>query len=549
MFLRILMRSPNRGGRLDSGADTEISAQLRLFAEQTTDFVGVADPWGRILYLNPAARKRLGIAQATELTLADVFPSEAFTLYYEVARPQLLRTGAWSGQILVNVAGEGAVPMYASTSATLGPGGEINGLVVYARELRRSDPAGLTDGSSFADRIRVALAAAHHDGEACALVLVNILSMNDTIETFGELAAASVMRSLVGRLTRLARTIDIVGQVGEHQLGLLLRGVRTHGEALRIAETVYGSLVDPPVTTAGGEVVASVACGVAFSKSSDDPVDLIERASAAMACEPGIRDVDVGAPVAVTGTAEVSATMDEFRIGLSHGDVRPYAQPVVDLRSGLVVGYRGLARWQHRRLGMLEASAFIDMISDTPLASQVDLLVARETAAVITLLLRDTPLRLYTPVSKRFIADVRAEQYLSEIADAFFLSMNQICVQLARSLFDNWSPALQDALQSLSDAGIACAITGVEQASDTEVLAAHPFDELHISSRLSDAAATDPDAQRAVSEIVRLAHDRALLVAATGVNDQQHDDLLREAGCDLASGDRYGRPEPANSID
>ena len=534
---------------MDSGADTEVSAQLRLFAEQTTNFVGVADGWGRILYLNPAARKRLGVADATELTLADVFPSEAFTLYYEVARPQLLRTGVWSGQILVNVAGEGAVPMYASTSATLGPGGEINGLVVYARELPRSDPVGVTDGSSFDDRVRDALAAAHRDGEACALVLVNILSMNDTIETFGELAAASVMRSLVGRLTRLARSIDIVGRVGEHQLGLLLRGVRSHGEALRIAEMVYDSLVDPPVTTAGGEVVVSVACGVAFSKSRDDPVDLIDRASAAMASEAGIRDVDDGAPIAVTDRSEVAATMDDFRLGVSHGDVRPFAQPVVDLRSGLLVGYRGLARWQHRRLGMLEASAFIDMISDTPLASQVDLLVARETAAVITLLLRDTPLRLYTPVSKRLIADVRAEQYLSEIADAFFLSTNQICVQLARPLLDNWSPALQEALQSLSDAGFASALTGVEHASDTEVLAEHPFDELHISPRLTNATTTDPDARRALSEIVRLAHERALLVAATGVNDQQHHDLLRETGCDLASGDLYGRPEPAHTID
>ena len=71
---------------MNSRADAEVSAQLRLFAEQTTDFVGVADPWGRILYLNPAARKRLGVADATELTLADVFPAEAFTLYYEVRR-------------------------------------------------------------------------------------------------------------------------------------------------------------------------------------------------------------------------------------------------------------------------------------------------------------------------------------------------------------------------------------------------------------------------------------------------------------------------------
>lgn len=542
--------------------DAEVSAQILAFAEQTTDFVGVADPWGRVLYLNPAARKRLGIADPADVTLADVFPVDEFAFYYDVARPQLLRTGAWSGEVRVNVAGEGALPMYVSTTAKVGPGGEINGLVVYAREVLRSDRVGVTSGGleadeatglltrpAFDDGVRRALASVHRDGEARALVLVDIVGMADTTETFGQLAAATIMRSLARRLTRLARTSDIVGRVGEHQLGLLLGAVRSHGEALRIARMVYESLVDPPVTTAAGEIAASVCCGVAVSKPGDDPIELMERASAAMPNESATRDVDADETPAVTGRSDASPSMDDFRIGLSHGDVQPYAQPVVELGSGLLVGYRGIARWHHRRMGTLQASAFIDMIADTPLASQVDLVIARETAAVLTLTVGDTPLRLYTPVSRRLIADVRTEQHLSEIAGAFFLSMNQIHLQIARPLLDRWSPALQDALESLRDADVFLVLTGVERASDAQELAGHPFDELHISRRLTNAAVTDPDARRAVSEIVQLARDRAVLVAATGVDTEQQHELLIEAGCYFASGDLYGRPEPANTID
>lgn len=229
MFVRAicqpwLVRNP--GGRLFQGADAEVSAQLRLFAEQTHDFVGVADPWGRILYLNPAARKRLGVADASELSLTDVFPVEEFAIYYNVARPQLLRTGAWSGQIRVNVAGEGAVPMYVSTSATLGPGGEINGLVVHAREVPRtnaSEPSegleidevtGLLARSAFEHQVRLALAVAERDDDHCALVLVDVVGMGDTIETLGEVAAVKVLHSLARRMTRLARTVDVVGRLG-----------------------------------------------------------------------------------------------------------------------------------------------------------------------------------------------------------------------------------------------------------------------------------------------------------------------------------------------
>src|ERR1700693_3457443 len=55
-------RLSGRGGRVDSGVGADVAAEFQLFADQTADFVGVADPWGRILYLNPAARKRLGVA-------------------------------------------------------------------------------------------------------------------------------------------------------------------------------------------------------------------------------------------------------------------------------------------------------------------------------------------------------------------------------------------------------------------------------------------------------------------------------------------------------
>jgi EAL domain-containing protein (putative c-di-GMP-specific phosphodiesterase class I) len=230
--------------------------------------------------------------------------------------------------------------------------------------------------------------------------------------------------------------------------------------------------------------------------------------------------------------------------------VRPYAQPIVDLVSGLFVGYRGLARWHHRQLGILKAAAFIGMIADTPLANQVDLYVARETAAVLTLTTRgDERPGLYTPVSRRLIADVRTEQYLCEIADAFSLTMSQSRLQIARPLLDHWTPSLQNALRSLRDVGITLVLTAGEQVADAEHLAEHGFHELHLSRRLTSAAATDAVARDSVTELVRRAHGLGLLVAATGVTNERHRAALVDTGCDLGCGDLYGAPRPADAIE
>ena len=248
--------------------------------------------------------------------------------------------------------------------------------------------------------------------------------------------------------------------------------------------------------------------------------------------------------------ADAAVTMNDFYIAMSHGDVRPYAQPVVELGSGRLIGYQGLARWHHRRLGTLDAAAFIDMIAETPLANEVDLYVVREIAAALVLTTRDTPLRLYAPASRRLIADVRTEQYLSEIADAFFLRMHQIRLQVARPLVTNLSPASSRRVwQSLGDADVGLVLTDVEQASDVQAFATYGLCELHISRRLTGAALTDRNARTAISEIASVAHARQLLVAATGVEHEQHQDMLIHAGCDLAIGTLYGDPRPANTIE
>jgi diguanylate cyclase (GGDEF)-like protein len=415
-------------------------------------------------------------------------------------------------------------------------------------ELDLDDVTGLLVRAAFEERARLVLAEAARSGEACVLVLATVSDAVAEHEGFHALTADTVMRALAGRIERFARTTDVVGRFGESQLAVLLRGVRTHSDALRIGRTVHEFLVHPPVTTPGEEIAPSVGCGIGFVEAGGNLLDLIEAASAIRWLEPAT--TEVASVAARVGDHESDlATMDEFRIGMSNGEVRSYAQPVVDPRSEVVVGYQGLARWHHRWLGHLEAASFVGMIADTALATQVDLYVTRETAAVLTLRSRATPLSLYVPVSRRLIADARTEQYLSEIVAAFSLGMDQVRLQLAPRLIPEPDSALMDALVSLRDAHVTFAITDVELAEDAERYAELGFGELQLSRHLTRSAGIEREARRVVDEIVRIAHDRGVVVTATGVDEPGQRDAVRAAGCDRAIGGLFGQPEPANSID
>jgi EAL domain-containing protein (putative c-di-GMP-specific phosphodiesterase class I) len=112
-----------------------VATDLLAYIEATSDLVGVVDEYGRVLYLNDAARKRLGAGDACGLTTTDIFPQAAFARYYDEIRPVLLRGEAWTGQLPVLTASGEAFPMVLTIVAQVGPGGDVRRLVTHAREL------------------------------------------------------------------------------------------------------------------------------------------------------------------------------------------------------------------------------------------------------------------------------------------------------------------------------------------------------------------------------------------------------------------------------
>jgi EAL domain-containing protein (putative c-di-GMP-specific phosphodiesterase class I)/GGDEF domain-containing protein len=539
------------GWSVDRHLSAEVLGFLVEFVEDSSEFVGIADTWGRILYLNPAAQKLLGLAEYDGLTIADVFPGDSFIgHYYDVIRPELLRTGSWSGEVLMDVPGLGVVPMYVATSGRIGPGGETNGGVMFAHPLVRDDvraspgrgSAGVLTRSAFEEDVRSVLARAAPDGEICTLVIIEV-DRTPAFDAVGPDAAANVLASLGERMNRLARTIDTVGVIDSHRLGMLLRGVRSYSEALRVARMVRDTLSELPVATPSGDIAPSLRHGVAIAESGDSEVTLIQRACAMSKTTAAHADrSDIPRPLA--GRPGESVTLGEFRLALSHGYVRPYAQPVVEIPSGRVVGYRGVTRWHHQRHGILPAADFIDMITDTALAAQVDFYIARETAPVLTLVARETPLRLYTPVSRRLLEDARVERYLLEIAAAFDLTPAQIHLQIPRATITDATSAFRDVLGVLADADIRLVLTDVESVRHVEDFAQHGFAEYFLSHDLTNA-----DADAEIRRIVQAAHDRNSSVGATGVSSNQQHHNLAAAGCDLATGDAYGKPQLAHHID
>ncbi len=517
------------------------------WVEQTDDVVGVCDGWGRLLYLNPAACKLLGVGGADGLTISDVFPNESFGLFYEVARPELARRGSWSGEVVAKAGASGLVRLQVSATMELGSDGASQRFVLIGRVLADtvavdvSDrPQGTLARDSFEERVALVLRAARDGGE-CAVVVYDFSDVAEAASTHGSDIVDQVMHSLAMRLQRIAFTTDSVGAVSEHQLAVLLRGIGKRQDALRAAEVIGNDLREAPVETTIGPMPIAINYGVAFSQGHADPVAFLDAAA------PLQRDADTSRgsgtqdPELETKPGVGLPTVAELQPAFSLGEVAAYAQAVIDLGSGELVGYRGFAQWHHPQRGVLGASIVEEIAGDTAVAPVIDLYVARETAALLVVAASGRPLAQYTTASTRTLLDIYTEQRLDEIARAYFLAPHQIHLLIDATVVRNATTRLRDALRALADTDLALMLANVSDPKvDLEDLLQLGFRALELSTELVNEAVINPTVRNVVVDLSDRAHRAGLLVSANGIStDQQHDTIL-QVGCDQATGDFYG---------
>jgi len=78
--------------------------ERRLFValvESSSDFIGIADPHGKPIYLNPAGRRMIGLSAdfpIERMQIQDCYPKELRSFVTDVILGTTLERGHWSGE-------------------------------------------------------------------------------------------------------------------------------------------------------------------------------------------------------------------------------------------------------------------------------------------------------------------------------------------------------------------------------------------------------------------------------------------------------------------
>jgi PAS domain S-box-containing protein len=115
----------------------EVQRRLTAILEATPDMVSTADPLGRILFLNRAGRKLLGIEDEdlSDRLITGFHPDWAASLILREAIPTALRRGSWSGETAVLRTDGREVPVLQSIIAHPDLSGEVEYLSTVVRDI------------------------------------------------------------------------------------------------------------------------------------------------------------------------------------------------------------------------------------------------------------------------------------------------------------------------------------------------------------------------------------------------------------------------------
>ena len=415
----------------------------------------------------------------------------------------------------------------------------------------------LPNRSLFYDRIYHGLARAQRSNSKLALMLLDIDRFKNINDSLGHDSGDLLLKAIAVRLNESVRDMDTVARLGGDEFVVVLEGVNDLDDVIFIANKLLVTLARP-LEICGHEITITVSIGV--SLYPDDGVDadeLLKNADIAM-----YKAKEAGKNNCQFYTKGMSATAvnyllleNDLRRAVEQEQLILHYQPQVDLKSGELMGFEALVRWQHPERGLVSPIHFIPLAEETGLIAPIGEWVLREACRQQNQWLSAGKQvgRIAVNLSPRQFRQRNFPETVETILKETGLPAEHLELEITESCAMEHAGETINQLNQLKQMGLFLAIddfgTGY---SSLAYLKRFPIQKLKIdSSFIHDIHDIHDEANDAAiaKSIIGLAHNMQLDVVAEGVEKQAQAKWLRQQGCDQGQGYLFAKPLSAQQIE
>lgn len=237
---------------------------------------------------------------------------------------------------------------------------------------------------------------------------------------------------------------------------------------------------------------------------------------------------------------------DVFR-AIELDQVVPVFQPIVETRTGRLLGFEVLARWQHAEEGLILPRNFISLVEEYGLINRLTEQVFRKAFRSGSLV--PAPLFLSVNISPIQLRDLSLPIRIRQMADEEGFPLDRLTVEITESALLVDLESAGTIARELKAIGCRLALddfgTGYSCLSHLQGL---PFHILKIDRSFVHSMTKSRESRKIVAAVVGLAHALCLDAVAEGIETEEQAEILLRLGCRLGQGWLYGHPLTADKI-
>jgi diguanylate cyclase (GGDEF)-like protein len=399
----------------------------------------------------------------------------------------------------------------------------------------------------FIDRSERALLERDPERHLVSVVSVDLEDFRRINSEHGHAAGDAVLIEVARRLQECLRRTDTAARLGGDEFALLLPEILHPREAELIAQRVVETLAEP-VVAEGILVPVRASVGLANASAEDvSAANLIRQASAAAqeAREGGSGTYRIhGGSAAGPADPDVA---EELEAALNKGELVLHYQPIVELRTGRILGAEALVRWQHPVRGLIAPLHFLPAAVECGLIERIEDFVIRSACEQLRRWQLAYPAAPELAISVNVAAGQLGQGTLVDRVTRCLASVDVDPACLILEVTEN--AVLEDlhgaiiTFDALQRAGVHVAIDNVGTGyTSLAYLRRLPIDILKIARPLV-AELGDPNSSGELARtVVRHGDALRLALVAEGVELPLQVRRLNELGCGMAQGFHLARP-------
>ena len=388
-------------------------------------------------------------------------------------------------------------------------------------------------------------------GDSLSILYIDCDNFKNINDSRGHSIGDDYLRSVARRLRDSIASPDLVVRMGGDEFLVVTRHYGLEPDSAAIAERVAAAL-KKPVRLGEATYSATTSIGLSvYPRDATTMSELLRSADIALyeAKARGRDNVQMFDAAMNKRVHTRLALEQDLRSAVNRDAIEIQLQPIVDIRSGRLVSFEALARWNDPRHGSVPPLSFIEVAEASDLIVELGECVFRNVARQIAAWQRAglKPVPVAVNVSAKQLKRSNLPERLVAIAHEFDIAPHQMEVELTESVAMQDSEQHVTKLHALRDLGVRVSVddfgTGY---SSLAYLRNLPIDYLKIDRTFVRDMNVDRNDAAIVRAIISMAQSLHLGTVAEGIETREHASQLLALGCSTGQGYFFAKPMAAH---